>query len=200
VRRVKEVIVVEGRYDKNTVSQAVRGTILETGGFGVFSDGEKLALIRRLAEERGVILLTDSDGAGFLIRGHLKGMLGGVAVKHAYIPEIPGTERRKTAPSKSGLLGVEGMTRGAILTALENAGATFLDEDAPPENGAPVTKAELFALKLTGYPGSAERRAALAERLGLPRKMPPNAWLAAMNILLLRDAFFALAQEMTVDG
>jgi len=128
MKRIREIIVVEGRYDKNTVAQAVNATIIETSGFGVFSDKQKLALLRRLADKRGLVILTDSDSAGFFIRGRLKGMLDGANVKHAYIPDVVGRERRRQAHSKEGKLGVEGMSREVIIAALERAGATFEDD------------------------------------------------------------------------
>ena len=125
-KRVREVIIVEGKYDKNTVAQAVSATIIETSGFGVFSDKEKLSLLRKLAEKRGLIILTDSDSAGFFIRGRLRGMIGTLNIKHAYIPDITGREKRKAADSKEGKLGVEGMSGDVIVAALERAGATFV--------------------------------------------------------------------------
>ena len=123
--RIREVIVVEGRYDKNTVSQAVEASIVETEGFGIFSDSERLELLRRLGEKRGLVILTDSDSAGFLIRNHLKGRLNGIDVKMAYIPDVAGKEKRKRSPSKEGKLGVEGMPKTVIIEALKRAGATF---------------------------------------------------------------------------
>ena len=123
--RIREVIVVEGRYDKNTLSQVVEATILETRGFGIFKDKEQLSLLRRAAQARGLILLTDSDGAGFVIRNYLKGAIDPGYIKHAYIPDISGKERRKDAPGKEGKLGVEGMTPQVLLEALRRAGATF---------------------------------------------------------------------------
>ena len=195
-RRVREIIVVEGRYDRNTVSQAVDCTIVETSGFGVFSDREKAALLRRLAEKRGLIILTDPDGAGFLIRGHLRGMLSGVPVKHAYVPEIHGRERRKAALSKDGLLGVEGMSPDVIIAALERAGATFEDEpDAASESTSrsmPITKADMFVLGLSGGAGSAEKRDELKTRLGLPSRLSSTALLDVLNALYTRDEFFDL--------
>ena len=125
---VREVIVVEGRYDKNALSQVVDATIVTLGGFAVFNDREKLAFLRRLAEQRGLIVLTDSDGAGFVIRNYLKGALPRDRVKQAYIPDIRGKERRKRAPGKEGKLGVEGMRPEVLEAALRRAGATFLDE------------------------------------------------------------------------
>lgn len=163
--RVKEAIVVEGRYDKNTLSQLVDGVILETRGFGIFKDGERLALLRRLAAEQGLIVLTDSDGAGFVIRNYLKGAIDPALVKHAYIPDRYGKERRKRAPGREGKLGVEGMSPAVLEEALRRAGATLLDApapDAPPRR--PITKADLFADGLSGGPGAAERRQSLLRR------------------------------------
>ena len=125
MRRVREVIVVEGRYDRNALKQVVDATVVETAGFGVFKDRERLALLRRLAAERGLILLTDSDGAGFVIRNFLKGAIPRYQLKQAYIPDVPGKERRKAAPGREGKLGVEGMPPQVLLSALERAGATF---------------------------------------------------------------------------
>ena len=127
--KIKEAIVVEGRYDKNTLSQIVDAPILETDGFGIFRDKQKLALLRRAAQTRGLIVFTDSDGAGFVIRNHLKSAIPAKYLKHAYIPDIPGKERRKAAPGKEGKLGVEGMSPDIILQALRRAGATIEGED-----------------------------------------------------------------------
>ena len=129
MRKVKEVIVVEGRYDKNTLSQIVDAVILETAGFGIFNDAAKRRLLKTMAEQRGLIVLTDSDGAGFLIRNHIRGCVDPKLVKHAYIPDIYGKERRKAKTSKEGKLGVEGMRPEVLLDALERAGATF--DDSP---------------------------------------------------------------------
>lgn len=167
MKKIKEVIVVEGRYDKNTLSQVVDATVVTLGGFAVFNDREKLAFLRRLALERGLIVLTDSDGAGFVIRNYLKGALPRDRVKQAYIPDIHGKERRKRAPGKEGKLGVEGMRPQVLLESLRRAGATFLDEE--DQNTAlkePITKADLFALGLTGGTGSAARAAGAAAAAG----------------------------------
>ena len=188
--RIREAIVVEGRYDKNTLSQVVDTVILETAGFGVFHNDELLALLRRLAERQGLIILTDSDGAGFLIRNHLKGALPPDRVKHAYIPDIAGKERRKRAPGKEGKLGVEGMSPAVLEEALRRAGATFLGEDASPAAPrSPITKADLYALGLSGGPDAARRRADLLRRLDLPEHMSPNALLPVLNALYDREAF-----------
>ena len=122
MERIREVIVVEGRYDKNTVSQVVDATVVTLGGFAVFNDKEKLAFLRRLAEKRGLIILTDSDGAGFLLRNYLKGALPKDKVKQAYIPDVKGKERRKRKGGKEGKLGVEGMSPAVLLEALRRSG------------------------------------------------------------------------------
>lgn len=182
--RIKEAIVVEGRYDKNTLSQLVDTVILETGGFGIFKDKEKLALLRRLAEQRGLIVFTDPDGAGFVIRNHLKGAIPPEQVKHAYVPDVYGKERRKRQAGKEGKLGVEGMRPEVLEEALRRAGATFLDEDgAEAVHRRPITKADLFALGLSGGPGAGERRKALMKALDLPERMSPNALLEVLNAL-----------------
>ena len=191
---IREVIVVEGRYDKNALSQVVDATIVTLGGFAVFNDREKLAFLRRLAEERGLIVLTDSDGAGFVIRNYLKGALPKDQVKQAYIPDIHGKERRKRAPGKEGKLGVEGMKPAVLLEALRRAGATFEDEGPVEERrGNPITKADLYALGLTGGQDSAARRQALLKQLDLPEHLTPNAMLEALNLLYSREAFLARA-------
>ncbi len=176
--------MVEGRYDKNTLSQVVDAVILETAGFGIFKDDERLALLRRLAQNQGLIVLTDSDGAGFVIRNYLKGAVDPALVKHAYIPDRPGKERRKRTPGREGKLGVEGMDPATLLEALRKAGATFLDEgakEAKPRR--PVTKADLYAAGLSGTPDAAENRRALLKRLDLPERMSANAMLEVLNAL-----------------
>lgn len=179
---VKEVIVVEGRYDRNTLSQVFDAVIVETSGFGVFNDREKLAHLRRLAEARGLVVLTDSDGAGFVIRNFLKGAIDPALVKQAYIPDIAGRERRKRAPSKEGKLGVEGMKPEVLIEALRRAGATLGGEE-PARRAGGITKATLYELGLSGGPGSAEKRRALLKELDLPEKLSANALLDVLNAL-----------------
>ena len=190
-RRIREVVVVEGRYDKNALKQAVDAVVVETGGFGVFRDRERLALLRRLAAERGLILLTDSDGAGFVIRNFLKGAIPRDRLKQAYIPDVYGKERRKAAPGREGKLGVEGMSPQVLLQALERAGATFEDAPAGGREAEAVTKGDFYRLGLTGGPDSGAKRAALLGRLGLPERMSANALLEAVNLLYTREAFLA---------
>lgn len=190
---VSEVIVVEGRYDKNTILQTVDATVIETGGFGIFNDREKRELLRRLALRRGLIVFTDPDGAGLVIRNYINGCVEPGLVKHAYIPEISGRERRKSKSSKEGLLGVEGMRPEQIIAALRRAGATFDGKPAAPRGK--IGKADLYRLGLTGGEGSAERRGALKQRLGLPQKMSTDALLQVINALYERDEFFELFSD-----
>ena len=187
-KKVKEVIVVEGRYDKNALLQVVDAVIVETGGFSVFNNGEKLALLRRLAQKRGLILLTDSDGAGFVIRRYLKGAIPPEQIKQAYIPDVAGKERRKRRAGKEGKLGVEGMEPEVLLEALRRAGAT-LEGETLLEPHTPITKTDLYKLGLTGGPDSKARRLELLKKLNLPAHMSANTMLEALNILYDREDF-----------
>ena len=188
--RVRQVIVVEGRYDKNALSQVVDAVIVETGGFSVFHDREKLAYLRRLAAARGVILMTDPDGAGFVIRNHLKGVLPPEQILQAYVPDVYGKERRKRKGGKEGKLGVEGMSPSVLEAALRRAGATFLDGAAdPPADRTPITKADLFCLGLSGGKDSQLRRREMLRRLDLPEHMGANALLSVLNALYSREEF-----------
>lgn len=191
MERIKEVIVVEGRYDKNTLSQIVDAVIIETSGFGIFNNKEKQRLLTRLAQARGLIVLTDSDGAGFVIRNFIKGCVDPALVKHAYIPEIYGKERRKTQGSKEGTLGVEGMRPQVLLEALRRAGASFEGESGA-EPAEPITKADMFKMGLSGGVGSRARREALITKLQLPRKLSSDALLDVLNAIMSREEFFAL--------
>lgn len=186
--RIEEVIVVEGRYDRNMLLQVVDATVVETGGFSVFNDREKLAFLRKLAQKRGLILLTDSDGAGFVIRNYLKGAIPTEQVKQAYIPDIPGKERRKRKAGKEGKLGVEGMTPEILLQALRRGGATFVGE-AAPSAAVSITKADLLDRGLIG-PGSTQKRQQLLKNLELPEHLTPNALLETLNLLMSREEFY----------
>lgn len=184
---IEEVIVVEGRYDKNILSQVVDATIVETGGFAVFNNREKLSFLRKLAQKQGLIVLTDSDGAGFVIRNYLKGALPKDKIKQAYIPDIAGKERRKRTPGKEGKLGVEGMTPQVLLDVLRRAGATFTDAPAQAAVST-ITKADLLEKQLIG-PNSAANRLKLLQALDLPEHLTPNATLEALNLLMSREEF-----------
>ena len=193
--KIKEVIVVEGRYDKNTLSQIVDAPILETSGFGIMKNREQLELLRRAAQTRGLIIFTDSDGAGFVIRNHLKSCIDNKFLKHAYIPDIPGKERRKTTAGKEGKLGVEGMTPQVILEALRRSGATIIGEEtAQKDNG--ITKQDLMQLGLSGGKDSSEKREMLLKKLKLPAHMSCNAMLQALNLLYSLDELTAIMEEI----
>ena len=179
--KIREAIVVEGRYDKNTLSQIVDAPILETNGFGIFKDKKQMQLLRQVAQKRGLIVFTDSDGAGFVIRNHIKSAIPGKFLKHAYTPDILGKERRKTAPGKEGKLGVEGMTREVILEALRKAGATLEGENSTVSSQ--ITKQDLMELGLSGGADASAKRLALLKKLNLPEHMSANAMLQALNLL-----------------
>ena len=183
--KLEQAIVVEGKYDKNTLSQLVDAPIFETNGFGVMKDRALVALLRRAAGTRGLIVLTDSDGAGFVIRNYLKSVLPKQGVFHAYIPDVPGKERRKDKPGKEGKLGVEGMRPEVLLQALERAGVRERTDERPQ-----ITKTDLFLCGLSGGAGSARRRAELMRRLELPEHLGANAFLDALNLLMTREALF----------
>ena len=192
--KIKEAIVVEGRYDKNTLSQILDATILETSGFGIFKNKEQMALLRKVAQVRGLIVFTDADGAGFVIRNHIKSAIPNQYLKHAYTPDILGKERRKAAPGKEGKLGVEGMTREVILESLRRAGATFEGEH-PEKTAQEITKADLMDLGLYG-PGSNERRAALIKKLEFPEKISTNGFLQAVNLLYSLSELTEIVESM----
>lgn len=179
--KIKEAIVVEGRYDKNTLSQILDAPILETSGFGIFKDKAQMDLLRQVAQKRGLIVFTDSDGAGFVIRNHIKSAIDAKYLKHAYIPDIPGKEKRKSAPGKEGKLGVEGMKPEIIIEALRRAGATIEGEESTRSDG--ITKQDLMALGLSGGKDSSEKRLKLLKKLDLPEHMSANAMLQALNLL-----------------
>ena len=184
--KIKEAIVVEGRYDRNTLSQIVDAPIFETNGFGIFKNKEQMALLRTVAQKRGLIVLTDSDGAGFVIRNHLKSAIPGAYLKHAYIPDIAGKEKRKAAPGKEGKLGVEGMRPEVILEALRACGATFDDETQDSPRTA-ITKQDFVELGLSGGTDSSMKRLFVQKALNLPEHLSANALLQALNLLMTAD-------------
>ena len=197
--RVREVIVVEGKYDRIRVLSAVDALVVATDGFGIFRDKEKAALLRTLARERGLVVLTDSDAAGFVIRDHLNGLVPPEQIRHAYIPECPGKEKRKAAPSREGLLGVEGMDSTVILAALRRAGATFSEkseEGEQTQGRQKITKLDFYEAELTGAANSSVRRGHLLNRLGLPHRLSANRLLEVLNALMDRSAFWELIGEL----
>ena len=196
--KIKEAILVEGRYDKNTLSQIVDAPILETSGFGIFKDKAQMKLLRNVAQKRGLIVFTDSDGAGFVIRNHIKSAIPAKYLKHAYIPDIMGKERRKAAPGKEGKLGVEGMSREIILESLRRCGATIEGEAA--ETAGQITKQDLMELGLSGGKDSSMKRAVLMKKLELPEHMSANALLQALNLLLTIEELKNIAASLETDN
>ena len=192
--KIREAIVVEGRYDKNTLAQIVDAPILETKGFGLFKDPKQLELLRSVAKKRGLIVLTDSDGAGFVIRNHIKSAIAAKYLKHAYIPDVAGKEKRKVAPGKEGKLGVEGMSPEVLLAALKNAGATIEGESTARGNDQ-ITKQDFVEFGLSGGLNASERRKRLQNRLHLPEHMSANALLQALNLLLSREELAEIVRE-----
>lgn len=191
--RIREVIVVEGRYDRNTLSQAVDALIFETNGFSIFHDREKLEALRMLAEERGLILLTDSDSAGFVIRNRLKSLIPPEKIKQAFVPAVPGREKRKNRPSKEGLLGVEGMRPEDLIRALKNAGAsedTWSGEER-------ITDTDFYRLGLNGKSGSAELRRRLARELHLPPLISRSDLQKTVSFLLSREELEDMVTRLT---
>ena len=189
--RLREAIVVEGRYDKIALEPLVDTEIFTTEGFGIFRDREKLDMLRRIAENRGLIVFTDSDGAGLVIRNRLRGSIPAQYLKHAYIPDVPGKERRKKTPSRARTLGVEGMEIAVLEEALLRAGATEREEELPP-----VTKSDFYALGLSGGKNSAARRRQLQKSFGLPENMSSSALLDAVNSLYRREEFLSAVEAL----
>lgn len=196
---VREAIVVEGRYDKNTLSQIIDAPIFQTDGFGIMKNKELLALLRCVAQRRGLIIFTDPDGAGFVIRNFLKGAIPSTHLKHAYIPDIMGKERRKAKPGKEGKLGVEGMTTEIILDALRRAGATFDDEPITKKRNE-ITKADLVMLGLSGGANSRTLRAKLLRHLQFPEHMSANAMLQALNVLYDLEDLRGMIDQLNILG
>ena len=192
--KIKEAILVEGRYDKNTLSQIVDAPILETGGFGIFKDKKQMALLRQVAEKRGLIVFTDADGAGFVIRNHVKSAIPGKYLKHAYTPDIFGKERRKDKAGKEGKLGVEGMKPETILEALRRAGATIEGENVPRTQA--ITKQDMMELGLSGGADASVKRLALLKKLNLPEHMSANALLQALNLLYCLEELTTIVEKL----
>lgn len=194
--KIREAIVVEGRYDRNTLSQIVDAPIFETNGFGIFKDKEQLALLRTVAERRGLIVLTDSDGAGFVIRNYIKSAIPAQYLKHAYIPDISGKEKRKATPGKEGKLGVEGMRPEVILQALRLCDAAIENETEHRQSSGGITKQLLAELGLSGGAGSSLKRKQLQKKLNLPEHMSANALLQALNLLLSEEELRETVEAM----
>ena len=189
--KVGPVILVEGKYDKIKLSQIFDATILTTDGFGIFKQKDKLALLRRLAETRGLLIFTDPDGAGFVIRNYLKGAVPKEKLFHAYIPDLYGKEKRKSKGSKEGKLGVEGVPDDVIIRAVEASGA--LQGSVPARSG--ITKADLYEMGLSGSAGSTQRRLRLLKELQLPQQLSPNALLDVLNCITDLESLTAMVES-----
>lgn len=194
--RLKEAVIVEGKYDKIRLSGLIDALIIETGGFDIFTDRERLSLIRRLAEQRGIIVLTDSDSAGFRIRSFLGGSIPPDRVRHVYIPDVYGKEKRKSIAGREGKLGVEGMTDEVLLAAFRAAGIALETSEGAPEQRQPITKADLYFDGFSGGPDSAAMRARLMRRLGLPQRLSANRLLQVLNVLMTREEYQRLVDEI----
>lgn len=194
--KIKEAVIVEGRYDKIKLSSIVDAPIIETNGFRVFSDKEKQNLIRQIADVRGILVLTDSDGAGFVIRNFLKGAVDKSKIKHCYIPQIEGKEKRKAQKSKEGFLGVEGVTDEIIIYAIRSSGATIIGEDSTAENK--ITKPQLFYLGLTGAENADYNRKRLLKHLNLPSYLSTNAMLTALNCLYSLEELKNILKQLNI--
>jgi len=192
--KIREAIVVEGRYDKNTLSQVVDAPIFQTEGFGILKDKAMLSLLRTVARERGLIIFTDPDGAGFVIRNYLKGAIDPKYVKHAYIPDVFGKERRKATPGKEGKLGVEGMTPQVLVDCLLRCGATVEGDSQEPRNQ--LTKQDMMELGLSGGANSALLRKRLMQKLSFPEHMSANALLQALDLLYTKEQLTKLVDQL----
>lgn len=185
--RLREAVIVEGKYDKIRLSELIATPIIETGGFRVFKDKEKQKLIRSIAQRRGILVMTDVDSAGFVIRNFLRGIVPEEQIRHAYIPTVEGKERRKAQPSKEGILGVEGLDRELLAQAIRSSGAHIEGEVSEPV--APITKGDFYDYGLTGSEHSAEYRTMILQSLGLPKYLTTNAMIAALNCLFTKEEF-----------
>ena len=193
---LKEAVIVEGRYDKIKLSEFISTPIIETGGFRVFKDKEKQELIRQLAVRRGILIMTDVDSAGFVIRNFLKGIIPEEQIKHAYIPTVKGKERRKAEPSKEGVLGVEGLDKESLIKAIRLSGAQIIGEEA--RSGGEISKGDFYNYGLSGRESSAQYRSAVLADLGLPGYLSTNAMLAAVNCLFTKTEFEAYLDSADV--
>lgn len=196
--KIKEAVIVEGKYDIIKLSSIIDAPIIPTNGFRIFNDKERLSLIRQLAKARGILVMTDSDGAGFVIRNFLNGAVDKNSIKHCYIPQIQGKEKRKAAPSKEGTLGVEGLSEEIILSSLKKSGATILDStgDNKDRQEEKITKADLYEIGLTGRENSKQLREKLLKHLQMPLYMTTNAILTALNCLYTKQELIKITSEL----
>lgn len=190
--KLSEAVIVEGKYDKIKLSNILDAFIIETNGFAVFKDKTKLSFIKKLAKERGIIILTDSDHAGFMIRNYISSGVPKEQIKNVYIPDIFGKEKRKKAPSKEGKLGVEGMTKEVIVEALSKAGIT----SSKSMCSDPVTTVDFYDLGLTGGAGSKAKRKALCKTLDLPEFLSTSSLISCINNFMTKEEFYSVCQNL----
>lgn len=190
--KLSEAVIVEGKYDKIKLSNILNAFIIETNGFAVFKDKTKLSFIKKLAKERGIIILTDSDHAGFMIRNYISSGVPKEQIKNVYIPDIFGKEKRKNAPSKEGKLGVEGMTKEVIVEALSKAGIT----SSKSVCSDPVTTVDFYDLGLTGGAGSKAKRKALCKTLDLPEFLSTSSLISCINNFMTKEEFYSVCQNL----
>lgn len=196
--KIKEAVIVEGRYDKIRLDSLIDGLIITTDGFGIFKDKEKMQMLRRLAETRGLLIITDSDSAGFVIRNHLKSCIPAKYIKHAYIPDVFGKEHRKASYSKEGKIGVEGMTTPVLVEALQRAGVVYDSTESEPverKEDRKITRQDFFRMGLSGAANSSALRTELIRELGLPAHMTTNALLGVINDYMTWVQFAAFFQQ-----
>lgn len=192
--KLKEAVIVEGRYDKIKLKNLIDAPIIETNGFRIFNDRERRDMIRQIADKRGILIMTDSDGAGLVIRNFLNGAVDKSKIKHCYIPQLEGKEKRKEQKSKEGFLGVEGVPDDVIIEAIRKSGATVIGEEAAQTNE--ITKADLFTLGLTGTENSAQKRKKLLKKLNMPDYLSTNAMLTALNCLYSLEELKSVLNEI----
>lgn len=190
--KLSEAVIVEGKYDKIKLSNILDAFIIETNGFAVFKDKTKLSFIKKLAKERGIIILTDSDHAGFMIRNYISSGVPKEQIKNVYIPDVFGKEKRKNAPSKEGKLGVEGMTKEVIVEALSKAGIT----SSKSVCSDPVTTVDFYDLGLTGGAGSKAKRKALCKTLDLPEFLSTSSLISCINNFMTKEEFYSVCQNL----
>ena len=192
--KLRQAVIVEGRYDKIKLKNLIDAPIIETNGFRVFNDKERQSLIRRIADKRGILVMTDSDGAGLVIRNFLNGVIDKSKIKHCYIPQVEGKEKRKERMSIEGFLGVEGVPDEVIIEAVRKSGAEIIGEQA--KKSAEITKADLYSLGLTGSENSAQKRKRLLQELGMPDYLSSNAMLTALNCLYSYEELYNIITEL----
>ena len=191
--KLRQPVIVEGKYDKITLENVVDALIISTDGFGIFKNKEKRDMIRLLAEKNGIIIMTDSDSAGNMIRAHIKNIVGNSKIINVYVPVLKGKEKRKNAPSKEGILGVEGMTRDIIIDALQKSGVVGEEKVL---SGRKITKTDLFCMGLSGGENSSQKRKKLLKKLSLPQSLSPNAMLDILNTLYTYEEFCGVSENV----